>query len=61
MTVSEAVSHLRNRQFAPGSMQPKIEAAIEFATSCNREVIVTSIERLKDAIDGKTGTRIIPA
>ena len=51
---------LKEGQFAPGSMKPKIEAAIEFATTCNREVIITSIEMLKDAIDGKTGTRIIP-
>lgn len=60
MTVAEAINHLRAGQFAPGSMRPKIEAAIEFVTTCNREVIITSIEKLKDAIDGKTGTRIIP-
>ncbi len=60
MTVSEATKYLREGQFAPGSMGPKIEAAIEFVTTCNREVIISSIERIMDAVDGKTGTRIIP-
>lgn len=60
MTVEEADMHLKAGEFAPGSMAPKIEAAIEYITTCNREVIITSTDKLQAAIDGKTGTRIIP-
>lgn len=60
ITVEEAEMYLKAGEFAPGSMAPKIEAAIEYITTCNREVIITSSDKLQAAIDGKTGTRIIP-
>jgi len=45
-------------QFPAGSMGPKIEAALSFLTAGGREVLITSPERLPEALDGICGTRI---
>jgi carbamate kinase len=45
-------------QFPAGSMGPKIQAAIEFVRGGGREVLITTPERLLDALAGRTGTRI---
>lgn len=58
MTMAEARRHLADGQFPPGSMGPKIEAAIWFLQSGGREVCITSPRRLKDAIAGRAGTWI---
>ena len=60
MTVAEAKHYLVEGHFAPGSMKPKIEAAIEFLESGGSEVVITEPELLEDALDGKTGTHIVP-
>lgn len=39
-------------------MGPKIEAAVEFLEAGGKEVIITSPERMKDAVQGRAGTRI---
>jgi carbamate kinase len=44
--------------FPPGSMGPKIEAAMEFLEAGGEEVIITSPERMEDAVNGRAGTRI---
>ena len=44
--------------FPPGSMGPKIEAAIEFLEAGGREVIITRPELMADALVGRAGTRI---
>lgn len=59
MTVKEAKRYLRSGEFPPGSMGPKIMASIQFLESGGKEVIITSIERLVDALNRKTGTRIV--
>lgn len=59
LTVKEAKQYLAAGQFPPGSMGPKIEAAISFLERGGQEVIITSIEKVKPALSGKTGTRII--
>jgi len=41
-------------------MGPKIESAIDFLESGGKEVVITSVLRMADAIRGYTGTRIIP-
>lgn len=46
--------------FPPGSMGPKIEAAMEFLAAGGKEVIITTPELLGDAVEGKAGTRIHP-
>ncbi|WP_126994193.1 carbamate kinase [Thermosipho globiformans] len=60
ITVKEAEKYMNEGHFAKGSMLPKIEACISFVTSTNRPALITDMEKLKDALEGKTGTRIIP-
>lgn len=59
MTAAEARQHQADGQFPPGSMGPKIEAALRYLDGGGREVIITSIERLSDALQGHDGTRIV--
>ncbi len=49
---------LRDGQFPPGSMGPKIEAAVTFLEHGGDEVVITSIERLHEALEGTRGTHI---
>ncbi len=51
---------LQEGQFPPGSMGPKIEAAIHYLRGGGKEVIITSYERLMEALDGKAGTHVVP-
>ncbi len=60
MTLNETMAYLEEGQFPPGSMGPKIEAALEFVKANKKTALITSIERLKDAVIGETGTRITP-
>ena len=59
ITLEECEKHINDNQFAPGSMLPKIEAAISFIKNGGKEVIITLPETISEAIDGKKGTRII--
>ena len=59
MTVAEAERYCEEGHFAPGSMLPKVEAAVKFAESKpGRTALITLLEKARDGIDGKTGTRI---
>lgn len=58
MTLAEAKKHLTEGQFPPGSMGPKIQAAIEFLESGGEFVVVTDLEHLVAAVEKKAGTRI---
>ena len=58
LTVEEAKKHLAQGEFPPGSMGPKIQAAIGFLESGGESVVVTDLEHLADAIEKKAGTRI---
>jgi carbamate kinase len=59
VTVEEMRKHAADGQFAPGSMLPKVEAAIRFAGSKpGRKALITLLEKAKDGIEGKTGTII---
>ena len=60
MTVAEARSYLEEGQFAPGSMKPKIEAAVDFLETGGDRVIITQPHLLEAALAGETGTHIIP-
>ncbi len=59
ITVKEARDHLAAGEFPPGSMGPKIEAAIAFLEGGGREVVITSPDHLADAVAGRTGTHIV--
>jgi len=58
LDVATAKALLAEGQFPPGSMGPKIDAAIRFVEAGGREVLVTRAESLADALEGKTGTYI---
>ena len=60
MTVEQAKQYLTEDHFAPGSMGPKIEAAIGFLERGGKEVIITLPEKALEALRGKTGTHIYP-
>jgi len=47
-------------EFPPGSMGPKIEAALDFLSAGGREVLICDPENLLAAVQGKAGTRITP-
>jgi carbamate kinase len=62
LSAAEAQELLDRGQFPPGSMGPKVQAAVDFLKTCQNpvsEVLITSCERAADAINGKTGTRIV--
>ena len=59
MTVEEAERHLKEGQFPPGSMGPKIEAALEYLRAGGGEVLITSTDKLAAALRGETGTRLV--
>ena len=59
MTIAEAKKHIEDKQFAPGSMLPKVQAAIMFVTNNpNGQAIIADLKEVEDAIAGKTGTVI---
>lgn len=60
MTVAEAKRHLSEGQFPAGSMGPKIEAAVRFLEHGGKRVVITQPHLLEAAIEGKTGTHIVP-
>jgi carbamate kinase len=59
MTVYEAQKYLEEGQFPPGSMGPKIQAAIDYIRAGGREVLITKASHLKAALLKRSGTRII--
>ena len=59
LTPAEAYRYMDENQFAKGSMLPKVQAAVKFAESkAGRTALITLLEKAKDGIEGKTGTRI---
>ena len=59
MSASEARAHLAAGQFPPGSMGPKIQAALNYLAVRDGAVVITSLERAFDALGGGAGTRIV--
>ena len=59
MTVSEARAHLASGQFPPGSMGPKIDAAVKYLDQYDGAVIITSLDQTFAAVEGRAGTRIV--
>jgi len=59
MDVDKARKMLDEGQFPPGSMGPKIIAAIDYIHGGGREVLITSAEKLKAALVDRSGTKIV--
>ena len=57
-TATQMQQWLDQGHFAPGSMQPKVEAAIQFTAKPGRRVIICDVESLPEALEGKAGTII---
>ncbi len=60
ITVEEAERYMAEEHFPPGSMGPKIQAAVNFLKGGGESVFITAIDKVCEAIAGKTGTRIVP-
>ncbi len=59
MSIDEAYKYIEENQFAPGSMLPKVMAAVEFVKSKNgRKAIIGSLEKAGEALNGASGTLI---
>lgn len=57
VSVKEAEKYVEEGHFAPGSMLPKVQAAMDFAGSKpGRRALITLLEKSRDAVQGKTGT-----
>lgn len=61
MTLAEAEQYMKEGHFPPGSMGPKIEAAMDFLRSGGEAVVITSPSEIEEAFSGKAGTRITRA
>jgi carbamate kinase len=62
ITVDEAEAYMNANQFGAGSMRPKIEAGIDFvrhSTHADAVAIIAHVNHFADAVDGKSGTRIV--
>ena len=60
VSLTEIKQFYEDGHFPPGSMGPKIRAAIEFLEAGGELVTITSFANASDAIEGKAGTRIVP-
>ena len=60
MTIAEARGHLADGQFPAGSMGPKVQAAMQFVEAGGGTAVITSLERISEAVAGTAGTRIVP-
>lgn len=59
MSLKEAARFIDEGQFAPGSMLPKVEAAMKFVRAFpNKRAIITSLDQAVEALEGTTGTTI---
>ena len=59
LTAAEARKYMAEGQFAPGSMLPKVEAAVKFVEAKpGKRAIISSLYHAVDAIEGNTGTEI---
>lgn len=58
MTCAEAEQYCKEGHFAPGSMLPKVQAAMSFART-GGEAIIASLENAAAALRGESGTKVV--
>jgi len=58
LTIEEAKKYLEEGHFAEGSMKPKIEAAVEFLENGGKKAVISSLDKLVEALEGEAGTII---
>lgn len=60
MSIEETYQYIEEGHFAPGSMLPKVEAALAFVEAGKgKKTIISLLDKAKEALDGKTGTVIV--
>ncbi|WP_029513760.1 carbamate kinase [Mycoplasmopsis primatum] len=60
VTVAQLEEYIKQNQFAPGSMLPKVKAAIAFVSENPKNVaIIASLDKVSEALEGKSGTKIV--
>jgi carbamate kinase len=57
--LNEVIKYMEEGHFEKGSMKPKIQACINFLEGGGEIAIITSMEKILEAIEGKAGTRIV--
>lgn len=59
LSIEDMDKYIDSGEFGKGSMEPKVKACKEFVLSGNnKKALITSLTRVKDAFNGKTGTVI---
>ncbi|MEC9487876.1 MAG: carbamate kinase [Halanaerobium sp.] len=60
VSIAEMEKYIKEGHFGEGSMKPKVESVVDFVKNGGQQAIVTSIEKVIEAVHGEAGTRIIP-
>jgi carbamate kinase len=60
LSVAEAEKAMADGHFPAGSMGPKIDSALQFVKATQKEVLITDVDVLREALQGKDGTVIAP-
>ena len=58
LTLKQANRYLKQGHFPPGSMGPKVEAAVQFIKSGGKRAVIASIQSIEAAVAGKAGTEV---
>ncbi|MDM8524603.1 carbamate kinase [Desulfococcaceae bacterium HSG8] len=58
--IRKAELFLKEGHFPPGSMKPKVRAAMRFVQNSGKRAVITSVETIEEAVEGKAGTEITP-
>jgi len=59
MSLKETIRYTKEGHFPAGSMLPKVEAATQFVKNQKKKAVITSIKKIKEAVNGKAGTEFI--
>jgi carbamate kinase len=56
ISVTQAARYILDDQFPPGTMQPKVEAAMQFVSNHGKRAVITSLDNIIAAVEGRAGT-----
>jgi carbamate kinase len=59
ITIEEIEKHLAEGQFGKGSMAPKVESAVKFVKEGGKKAVITSLNKVTEAVKGEAGTIIV--
>jgi carbamate kinase len=60
LTSADAARYALEGHFPAGSMGPKVEAAVQFLKGGGKRAVITSVEAIEDALEGRAGTEVVP-